>query len=191
MPYVATRKNLNTTQRTIATSEQATRVIPRGADGGGEKTGIGAVRWKVTAVNTRHEAHHDRRRARDRAPDRFDDQLNGWLVFRDLTGATFPIVDTLQATQELELATCRRFAVGELIYLRVADAGTNLIPWFTPYVGNAVAAPVRGAALRTAVNGGHEARHPREDEQQSDERHRRQRWRHDDWTAIDEHGSCW
>jgi hypothetical protein len=108
MPYVATRKNLNTHAAHDRDVEQATRVIPRGADGGGEKTGIGAVRWKVTAVNAGTKRITIADELGIVLPIQFDDQLNGGSSSATLTGATFPIVDTLQATQELELSTSPR-----------------------------------------------------------------------------------
>jgi hypothetical protein len=140
------------TQRTIATSEQATRVIPRGADGGGEKTGIGAVRWKVTAVNAGTKRITIADELGIVTPIQFDDQLNGWLVFRERR-ARRSRSSTRSRRRRSSSSATSRLRRGRADLLRVADAGTNTIPWFTPPWGKhaSCAAPLY---VTSAVNGG-------------------------------------
>lgn len=153
-PRVETRKNLELTKRTITTNEQATRVIPRGGEAGTEKVGIGAIRWKVAGVDSVTKRLTIVDELGIVTPIAFDDQLNGWFVFREETGATFAIVDTLQSTQQLELSDVSTFSTGELISLRVADPNTNTLNWRPMVSGVApllYAAAVDIAGLRVTL----------------------------------------
>lgn len=149
-PFVETRKNLVSTTRSRSTAEQATRVIPRGVDMGAARASIAEVRWLVTGVDSGTSRITIADELGIVLPIRFDDQLNTWLIFRELTGRTISIVDTLKATQQLQLADLSTIAVGERISLRVSDAGTNILNWRPPLQFTGVAA----LYYASAVNGG-------------------------------------
>jgi hypothetical protein len=143
MPTVRSRKNLIANTRTRVTDDLVTRCEPRGAQipGSEEYHSLARMVLVVTAVSGALITVADPAGAVQMI--RADDEYNGWAVYRQLTGGTFDVVDTLKNTQQLQLTTPHTVIVGERLELRQSDARTLSIgvPAITPASGSTYAMP--------------------------------------------------
>ena len=94
------------------------------ADPAGRRAVIGRAVWEVTAVNTTT----DRLTLADPEgggdPILEDDQLNGLYLYDLPSGTTDQILDTIGATQQVQVADASLYAIGDLLEVRLS-AGTG------------------------------------------------------------------
>lgn len=156
------KKNLLQHVRTRRSEELVTRCSPRGGrlPGLTEYHGLARIVLVVSAVASSGTLLTLADPAGLISPIGFDDQFNGWLVFRDKTGGTHEITDTDHGAQQVTLAAATSFAVGELVQLRRSDAqaedvamryispatGSALLPYFSATTGDPKTLTIADAA---------------------------------------------
>lgn len=111
IPELRAKKSITALQYVRNRTRQITVCQPKGpTDASGYEGTIARARWEVSAVNGGTKRLTLADPAGGSGPIAVDDQFNGLYLFREKTGRTFLIVDTLEATQEIELADVSTFA---------------------------------------------------------------------------------
>lgn len=121
--HVLLGKDLEGITRTEDSSEQSTRVIPRGADEDGFHATMAEARWRVAAITGSDVELEDPDGGED--PIAFDDQLNG-LYVQKTNGSFTLITDTVLSTQTVTLASVAAMSVGDYVKIRADSAGGQL-----------------------------------------------------------------
>lgn len=111
VPEFRAQKSITELQYARNRTRQATVAQPKGAvDATGYPGTMARARWTVSSVNGGAKRLTLADPAGGAGPIAFDDQLNGKYLYRERTGRSFLIVDTLKATQEIELSDVSPFA---------------------------------------------------------------------------------
>ena len=113
-------KNLQGITRTRETSEQRTRIYPRGVELDGIRATMAHAQWRVAAIAGTTVTLADP--GGGDGPIAFDDQLNGRYV-RTVGGALREITDSAEAAQQVVLASVAGVAVNDRIEIRKNAAG--------------------------------------------------------------------
>lgn len=121
--YVMLGKNLKGVTRRENSSEQATRIIPRGADEDGFHATMAEARWRVASVSGSDVELKDPDGGED--PIAFDNQLNGLYLLK-AGGTLTQITDTVRSTQIVTVASAASISVGDYVKVRADSGGTQL-----------------------------------------------------------------
>jgi len=135
VPELRARKSITELHYVRNRTRQVTVCQPKGpTDASGYEGTIARARWQVSAVNGGTKRLTLADPAAGAGPIGFDDQFNGLYLLREKTGRTFLIVDTLEATQEIELSDVSTFAAHsvtapEYVSFRASEPLTGARRW--------------------------------------------------------------
>jgi hypothetical protein len=122
-------RNLKSLTFTSDPTDRATRLMPLTGTVGGSPTYLGYARWKVANVAGSGLIITLADPAGGAGPIGFDNQTIGWFLFREKTGQSIDITDSVAgATQTVTLSATLGLTVGEFVQFRTTSVAGVPVP---------------------------------------------------------------